>query len=97
MPYKDTALSDGTHGFLHMAEVRVFGNYMAITDPGEYCLTGQFDYGVAAEAMGTCDDSMALLLGSYMSLGIFIGIVREVEEKGPDYMPGVYFDVSCCM
>jgi len=87
MPYKDTAPSDS---FLHMAEVEVYGNYMTITDPGDYCLTGQFDTQVAKEAMETCDTSMDLVLGSDMSLGTFIGIVNEVEEKGPDYMPGVY-------
>ena len=95
MPYKDTALSDGSHGYLTLAEVQVYGNYMTIQDPGDYCLTGQFDTQVAKEAMETCDDSMALLLGDDMSLGTFIGIVNEVEEKGAEYMPGMYLDVSC--
>lgn len=89
MPYKED-------GYLHMAEVKVYGNHRGITDPGAYCLTGQFDTQVAKEAMETCDDSMALLLGD-MSLGFFIGIVNEVEVKGPDYMPGVYLNVYCYM
>ena len=91
-PYKDDASSE-EFNFLHLAEVRVYGNYMTITDPGDYCLTGQFDTQVAKEAMETCDTSMDLVLGSDMSLGTFIGIVNEVEEKGPDLMPGVYSNV----
>ena len=82
MPYRDST------SFLHLAEVRVFGDYRGLQNAGDYCLTGQFDSNVAEQAMGTCDDSMSLLLGQSMSLGTFNSIVSEVEEKGAEYMPG---------
>lgn len=91
MPYKDTpTVEDGinNYGFINLAEVKVYGNYMGHQNAGEYCLTGQFDSNVAEQAMSTCDDSMALLLGQDMSLGTFISTVSEVEEKGEAYMPG---------
>ena len=85
MPYR---------GEIATAEVQVYGNYLGTQGPGDYCLTSQFNLTqVAKEAMSTCDTSMALLLGADMSLGTFIEIVNEVEDKSPNYMPGVYSDV----
>ncbi|KAL7521065.1 hypothetical protein ACHAWX_005756 [Stephanocyclus meneghinianus] len=40
----------------------------------------------------TCDNSMALLLGSSTSLGTLRAIAKLVNNKGPQYMPG-----SCCL
>jgi len=42
--------------------------------------------------MKTCDDSMALLLGSSTSLGTLRAIAKLVNNKGPERMPG-----TCCL
>jgi hypothetical protein len=44
------------------------------------------------DTMKTCDDSMALLLGSSTSLGTLRAVAKLVNEKGPERMPG-----TCCL
>lgn len=41
--------------------------------------------------LNICDESMALLLGSDTSIGELRNVSKEVNEKGPKYMPG-----NCC-
>jgi len=44
------------------------------------------------DATTTCDDSMALLLGSSTSVGTLQDVAKLVNENGPDRMPG-----TCCL
>ena len=41
--------------------------------------------------LNICDESMALLLGSDTSIGELRNVSKEVNENGPEYMPG-----NCC-
>jgi hypothetical protein len=44
------------------------------------------------DATTTCDDSMALLVGSSTSVGTLRDVAKLVNENGPDRMPG-----TCCL
>ena len=58
----------------------------------QQCLSSARDKYLAKYAMGICDESMMLLVGSQVSAGTLESIADLVETKGPDRMPGY-----CCM
>ena len=56
------------------------------------CLTSQMDPDVSSKAMQSCDASMALLVGSSLSVGSLANIAKSIRDGGPHKMPG-----HCCL
>lgn len=61
--------------------------------PGYHChLSAAQSFKSSRETVSTCDITMAMLLGQFTSIGRLAGIVREIMDNGPSYMPG-----KCCL
>lgn len=56
------------------------------------CLTSQMDSAVSSKAMQNCDESMALLVGSSLSVGSLSNLAKAISEEGSAKMPGL-----CCL
>ena len=56
------------------------------------CLTSQVDPEISSKAMQNCDSSMALLVGSSLSVGSLANIAKAIQDHGPEKMPGL-----CCL
>ena len=68
-----------------------FPGDMEIVD-GESCLASTQDQYLGQSTMQSCDESMALLVGSKVSVGRLRAIADLIQEKGASRMPGY-----CCM
>lgn len=47
---------------------------------------------ILQDVLQTCDESMAFLIGDSTSVGTLRDIAQQIENNGPEYMPGF-----CCL